>query len=1711
MTQSFDDMHGGASRLGAIGGTGPVAAGIRVGATFGSGPTRGPSARAPRPSTRRQSLYAATMLAPLAATLVFAIGRVAVEHSDLGGFMPTAQAQQAPQQAPQQAAPRAPLTRAPAAPVAPAQSPPVAAAPTAAAAGGAGSAAVSVLLEQANYWRNQQQYDQAVESLKRALALDPRNADALALTGMIEADRGNRGVAENALTRLRNASPGDPRIDKIDQALRVGAIPQEALTDARRLARDNRQAESVDRYNRVFRGNPPPDRLAVEYYQTLAGTEGGWEQARDGLARVVRQNPQDLRAQLAYAQILTYREGARADGIARLAALAKNPAVSEQANTAWRQALGWLPDNKAAVDPITVYLNAHPNDATLANKLEAARNPPGDVADPTSSDRIAGFEALNKSRLGDAAKLFQKSIDANPNDADALGGLGIVKLRQRNFAEAKSLLGRAIALDPEHSGRWQPALNGANQATSAAAAGARGGGGGSASAAAQALLNRGDFPGAERELQRQIARNVDNTGGLQSMLADAQAQQGKLGDAEASYRDALSRNPRSAGALVGLAGVLSREGRSEEAQGLLAQAESLGAGPQVGQARALALRQQAQELRDPATQSALFREAVAADPSNPWLRLDLARSLVKLGQLQQARAVMAEAVSGARVSNDALKAGIIFANETSDPDAASSLIAKLPPSARTPDMRVLQAQAGLQREIGTALSLSRPMAKQRLLEMAAMPDPDGARGAAIARALNRINEKAAARDALLVARGASGSSSPGARLAYAGAFLDIGAVQDAEQTLRQLGSGAGLTAQQRQDMAQLQAGLAVRTSDQLNQKGRQADGYDVLAPALANTPDNPALNMALARLYQGAKNPREALQINEALLRRDPDNQDARRAAIDAAIAAGNRTRADELVQEGLRMHPNDPKAWIASAELAKARGNTSRALRDYQHARDLRMQQLGYSDNGSDASTLPGVSLVPGAPVTYAPVTPRSQLYAPGPGRVGNPNGGADDSTLSRAAPAAEAPPSSAPPNFYPEGASPAERRASAGAGQVAPANYSIPRGRMLDTTVNDLPPPGGRPTTLAATPAAAPPAAATPSAAFTAAVGAASPVASTPAAPAPAEPPAPAPVAVAAAPPPASAPAPLAPLPVAQAASPPPTPVPPAPYQGASYQTVQYQPSPGPQYTVPPAPVAQYAPPQYAAPQYQAPQYAAPQYAAPQYTAPQYAAPAAAPAAGGGYRNTYQPTVPPDAMYQPQIRGYLPQYQPSQVQPPVTAPPRITSPSSPGFTGPFGRGPSVLSDGPTASTGYYSNPFRSAPLAAPGDSGDIGTPAVGRPDAVTEEIDRNIVSLRDEVAPSLQGGVGFRSRSGDSGLDKLSEFTVPLEAEFSPGGTGRVKLTVTPTQLTSGTIAGSVSNLGRFGTGALALAPGSSTNNFVTTYTGKAPTDQNTQGLGIDASYVFRNFMADVGTTPVGFKIQNIVGGVEYAPKLRDNLTLRVLAERRAITDSILAYAGTVDARTGIRWGGETRDRAHANLELSSGLADYYLGAGVGNVRGSHVASNSELEVGAGGSYPVYRATGQELRVGLDLVYFGYNKNLGYFTLGQGGYFSPQSYAAALIPIIWRETIDEDLKYEVGASLGFQSYHEKESAYYPIDPALQSQLERQQSNTLTAVPGQLTSYPAQSKSGFAGSGHAQIDYRIAPNLHVGGKVNFQHSGNFDEASGVVYARYLFNGTRSQ
>ena len=179
------------------------------------------------------------------------------------------------------------------------------------------------------------------------------------------------------------------------------------------------------------------------------------------------------------------------------------------------------------------------------------------------------------------------------------------------------------------------------------------------------------------------------------------------------------------------------------------------------------------------------------------------------------------------------------------------------------------------------------------------------------------------------------------RLGYADALVAAGYGSDARTVLEPV-DPVSLAADDRLRYDQLQNAIAIQQSDRLNQMGDQASAYDALSPRLEAQPGAPDLNMALGRLYQSSRRPREALRIDEALLSQNSADLDIRGAAVSAAAQAGEFQRAGAMVMEAMHTAPHDPRTYVMSAGLAQARGDGGRALSDLRRARALHMQQTG-------------------------------------------------------------------------------------------------------------------------------------------------------------------------------------------------------------------------------------------------------------------------------------------------------------------------------------------------------------------------------------------------------------------------------------------------------------------------------------------------------------------------------------------------------------------------------------------------------------------------------------------------------------------------------------------------------------------------------------------------------------------------------------------------
>ena len=1197
---------------------------------------------------------------------------------------------------------------------------------------------VDILIRQAERWLAQERFDLAASSIERALQAEPRNPAALAMAARVEAARGNRPAAAAIAGRLAEAGATEEQRATAATALRGAAIDRNAIEQARGLAREGRAEEAAARYRAIFGTAGPTPLFAQEFFAAMAASRAGADEGRRGLERLAEGPNASPRARLSYAQTQTFQAATRQDGIRRLSALASDPEVGEDARRAWRQALIWSAADPAYATQLQAYTQRYPQDTELTQARQAALAA-APRPDPGATSRQEGFQRLEAggaTGLRESARQFDAALAANPRDADALGGLGIVRLRENRPAEARALLERAIAADPSRAGQWQSALDGAAY--------------GLELAEARAALRRNDVDAADTIARSAARRTVEDRTDIEVLLGQIALRRNDAPAAEQRFRTALGRRPGFGPARDGLAQALRAQGRLAELPRVAGPArvatEESSGGP---------LRGEAARSGDPVVAEALLRQAMIGAPNDPWLRLDLARALRRQGRSQEARALVEE--QAARDSRaDAAFAAALFADEENRLADAENLLNRIPPGARSTDMSRLQARIRTQRDVQRAaqglnqagLGRNTADARTQLLTIAARPDPTGTTAAAVIRAFGDANDRFGAAEAARVGEAANRMAGPASRIAMAGALLGAGLDGEALAQADRIEGAGALTADQRRDIASLRGGIAIRASDRLNAEGNQAQAFERLRPTLEREPENTDANLALARLFQGARDPAEAQRVAEAVLARNPRNFDARQGAVDAAITLRQRRRAEALLADGQELSPNDSRVALLEARIARSFNEEGRARRALETAAAQRRAELG------QVAGLPsGVAIGPGG----------------------------------------------------------------------APNPFLRP--------------------------------------------GAASPL----------------------------------------------------------------------------------------------------------------------PAVGGV---TPQPT-----------------------------------------------------------------------------------------DRVSREIAQELAALQDTAAGRAMLSATLRQRSGSSGIDRLMDLRAPMEAEVTaPGIGGRLTANVTAVSLDSGSLGQGFDTQRRFGAGALG---------------GPAQNPRST-AAGVNLGVTYRRgdvFRFDVGSSPLGFPTTTLLGGIEFAPQI-GTARLRLTGERRSVEDSLLSWAGQRDRTTGRNWGNVVRTGGRGQVELPLGPGYIYAGGGYSVFEGENVASNSRVEAGAGFSYPIIRNPGGELSVGTDLVYFGYERNQSNFTFGQGGYFSPQSYAAFNVPVDYRGR-SGDLSYRLGGTAGYAVFRQEATALFPNDPALQRQLAARAATSATPL---LTTTPSRNQQNFVGGLRADLDYAVTPRINLGAGFRYDKAANWDE-----------------
>jgi cellulose synthase operon protein C len=1546
---------------------------------------------------------------------------------------------------------------------------------------------LNVLINQGKYWQTHHRGDLAEQAWQKVLSIDPKQPDALFGMGMVLADRKDGSGAQKYLARLRAVAPNYPGIDELGRRLGESSERDQTVNDARRLQQSGQAASAVQQYQRALEGKPATPELQLEYYQALAATPQGWDQARRGLQQLAQENPDEPRYALAYAQHLTYRDVTRRDGIARLEKLAGDSTVGAAAKKSWRQALLWLDARPSYAPLYQAYLQLAPDDAAVkarfdsmvqqdaAARARAQQNAAVDARGRTIAD---GFAALDRGDIVTARSKFSSVLANSPNDSDALGGMGIAALKQEHFSEARDYLERASRSgDPA---RWKDALLSATYWTyTSDAIGAR---------------SNGDFAKAKSLFERAIALNPSDVT-AQVLLGEMLLSNGDPVGAEQAYRMALRRQADNPDAIRGLVGALASQGRGDEAlqfaNQLNAEQQAKAGGINRLRGEAQAAQARAAEARgDLGAARSLFEDALLSNPDDPWLRLDLARIYVRQGAIANARSMMDGLVAAHPEMIDALYASALLSAETEDWSAGLAQLDRIAPAQRTDAMTTLQHRLWVHQQANLAIQMAKSGQTQQAYATLRAAEPVAAGNPELIGAVASAYQQAGdSNRALWLVRSAM-NAAPGDTsllLEYAGILLATHQDNELSIVMRRLAS-MQLTPQQRVDFGNLNLTIVIRQADAVRQRGDLAGAYDVIAPWLAAMPDNSDLQAALGRLYSSAGDDRNALASYRVALARRPDDQSLLLAALPAAIGAKDFAYAEQLATQALNAAPDDPDVLAAVGRMYRAQGKLSLAATYLQRSLiaantpvtsvppragsasnvprgwEVAMRRIGATPlpgtnpfEGKTAVDVPadsgGGSFNATAPVQpyIAPATsPYSQSSYP---TQTVPNYPPPSTPAPYVAPynAPYGAPGGAPgiaPGIAPVGGQYGAPNSSNGMSGYGPDNYGSSEAGV--TSAAPLQPYPGQ-------------------------------------GPAPVQPPLPAqPYQPYNAPYPQNAAPYGAPAPYVA------TPWPMSPAARAAQGNAAAQQAQQAQANYPTAGTAKSSKKQTASRNHTstrqansaAPVYAQAPYGQPYgqqgYPQQPYYGQQAYPQQQGYAQPVYGQQGYGQAAY-PQQQPYVPQPYPQ----PQTYAQQQGYPNQ----GNYAQAQQYIPQPPTG----YAQPYY------PQQNG-AQNPAANAANAQTLGVAEELAQVNREQTSTVSGGIVFRSRSGEDGLSNLTDIEAPIQGRIQAGN-GHVIVTATPVTLDAGTASNSFNTLARFGSGL------SSTQSYANAAAGiNSYGSQTANGVGLSVGYQNSNISGDVGVTPLGFPEKNIVGGVQYNGAVTDKVSYSLAVARRAVTDSLLSYAGARDQGANLEWGGVTSNGALASLSWDDGTSGLYANASYQYYMGDHVPGNDAVKGGGGVYTRLLKSADQTLTVGVNTTLMGYNKNLSYYTYGQGGYFSPQQYVILNLPV---ELTGRDgaFTYDLKGSIGVQHYRQDASDYFPLDAGMQS---RAAQNATTAIANSQSVdigavYPGQSKTGVSYSFSAVGEYQLAPQLAVGATASLGNAYQYREWLAAVYVRYSF------
>ncbi len=1395
------------------------------------------------------------------------------------------------------------------------------------------------LLSQSKFWEDRYNQTAAYEALQKLLNIDDKNEMALFHLGRHKAKSGDIEEARLYVSRLQESNGSPDLIERLTLIIRLYQDQGEFLTQARNLARDGRIEEALQRYAAIFGDSPPQGELAVEYYHTMAGVEGQWERAVEGLRREVERSPGERRALITLGEVLTYREETRREALDLLRPFLNEGTHSKPAVDAYRNGLIWLGGRLEDQPIYEDFLERYPNDADIQAKLSRVVSPP--LIDNATALVNKGYADLFEDRLDAAVTSFSQALRETPNDANAYAGLGFARLRQENFAQAEEAFVRAAEADAKIVPTIAEAFNAAgfwrryHDALDAREA--------------------GNLEQAEQILFEIVDLDLDDAHFAKQILAGVYSDMGQYAQAEELYLELLETRGEEPLVVAALVNVLQQQGRIEDAV-LMGRRLSAEDREELGlyRAEAVLLRQKAQEAKDAGNYLLARQELEAAlnqISDDPWLQLDYALLLNQLGEVRNANEVIRIMSDQVPLTNETKVALSIYALSNQDFDRTIELLESIPAGERKSGDQDLLAEAKFSQQLTEAqfeaLAGDPVMARRILAQLQAESREDTPRLVRVADVYVQADASATAVGLLQKVQREGDLDELDAQtlLRMAQILGEAGERAEANDLIAILKQRPELPDNLDIELSRMRrSSVLVRTRELMDQR-QYSRAFDVLSPFLEVGREDPEVLRLAGELHQRAELPERAFLYYAQALEFNERDIFAIRGAVGTAIQSGDITSATDILESSLNNMPNEPELYLLVADVALAAGDKFAAIQALEEAQRMKIRL----ENGDDAYLQTGAPRYQFGENTWLGTLERRLASA-----------GFDTGTMVLAS----------------TGPVPTTVR------EPAPKTVDVATG----LTIGDTPDVEDRLQ--------------------------------------------------------------LRPITLEQRA-------------GARNEGTE-----------------------------------------PDILLAQNNADTGA-ESSERIRRLLRNLADEERRQQQQTQ---PSRQQGQGRPPLNQSPLSSRNRRP---------EQVFLEDPSERVGRSSGV---RPLA-PRDN-LIETSSAARFEILTppqDSLSERLTDLRWQVDDVASVSPGFRTRTGETGFSELLELKTDLRYTFGFGNNTanqpRAYIQVTPTFLTARGELDTPSQVQRFG--AAGTVQGNLLDGADTVIDEFAAA-----GIGLSAGIDRGPLSADVGITPLGFERVNFVGGVSYLGRVSQNWYLGGELFRRAVTDSVLSYAGANDPTTGEAFGAITRTGGKINVVRDFGRGGIYFGGGVAVYNGEETDQNNYSELTGGFYlYPIQEEN-RSLQVGYNTTLFGFDENRRFFTTGHGGYFSPQTFISASVPVEFRGSTGR-VTYGVNGAVGIQFFEEDAVAFYPDNPGLTAAalaaLEvpdvdplDPDAEIIELDPGLEDSlvYDGQETVQFGYRLGGDVNYRIAEQLELEGRLILDNAADYTETIGTFSVRYRFGGT---